>query len=1070
MVWVLSFGGAFAGQAQVPGGPGGGSADSSPADSSLGGKPNVLLILVDDLNDYAFVDGHPESAVPNIARLTDRGTRFNNAYCSSPLCAPSRISMLSGKDVDYTGITRNVKVDSFRELFTPAKGNATMFTLPEVLKDSGGYYTVGINKLFHNFFRPGYDNDFDHTHPDPCTRAKSWSEYMLVPDAPGITVVRDGLPNYGWGKVPNAQEPMLTDYRAADLMLDFLEDYRTQPATYCHKPFFAALGLVRPHTPQYVPERYYPEDYIDDYTATPFDIPYNEPYNAFPPNGFFLPPQPTPRYADYEALGPTGKALAREYLGRHPDFEAFPDSLDPLPIIEPTLSDSMRRVILSDSKRANAAMAYWASVRYIDAQIGRIVDYIEAHPDLRDSTIIVLTSDHGYALGEKSHWQKQALWETDIRVPLVIVDPSREGGKVSRRTVSLLDLYPTLLALTGTPEPAFPDGTRYLDGLSLEPLLDQPDAPWERPVLSTVSVPASGVSTGGCFDHYSVRSERWHYIRYQTDGGPDCDPGMAGIEEELYEVGPERGVDAFEWKNLAGDNAYKPVKEYLAQWLPGGRNFHSRAPRIRIRTDELPCRLSWRDTLKLNVDLWDANGMPIAGTPSGSKVAYRALPFGRIFNGREQVVPMTRLDSLQFAGLEELEFQAVLYDNVEGVVALDSRHIPIHGGRIPQSSFAVRQDRTFIQVDSLEVTGAPLRTWWTFGDGVRSDDYWADGYDDYYEAEAPQHLYLFPGNYQLIHHLSYGTPPGEVCVATRSVPVSIPDSLFRDEPCQQPGLVLLEAQAADGTALARWSPVYRDDSYELRYRLSSPPDAPWTIRPSNVPTLLIDSLIPTQEYTFSVRAICDTNYTSTDTSAWSYPFRQRVLRCDPPASIATDSITANSALLRWQHQPGVVGYEIAWRELGMPFVNTIVDEPVHSLLLTGLAPGAEFAASVRSLCTQIFTEEPIPGAFLFPITWFTGTARYGDSTAMRTEVQQQPQASSAPVSLQPNPASGESFLTGLPATARWQLLDARGQLRASGRAQGGTQRLNLQGLEPGTYWVLVQDGSAAQVLPLMVAP
>jgi arylsulfatase A-like enzyme len=1035
------------------------------------GKPNVLLIVVDDLNDYAFVDGHPESAVPNIARLTDRGTRFNNAYCSSPLCAPSRISFMSGKDVDYTGITRNIKVDSFRQLFTSAGGNETVFTIPEVLKDSGGYYTIGVNKLFHNFFRPGYDNDFDSTSLDPCGRAKSWNDFDIRPDSDGITVEQDGFPSYSWGKVPNGQEDLLTDYRAVDRVLRFMQDYRANPSDFCNRPFFAAVGLVRPHTPQYVPERYFPNDYIDDYYAVPFDIPYNEPFNAFPPNGFFMPPFPTPQYADYEALGPTGQALAREYLNRHALFESFIDSLPSVPVVDPLLTDSARREILRNSKRANAAIAYWASVRYIDAQIGRIVDFLDANPDLRDSTIIVLTSDHGYALGEKSHWQKQALWETDIRVPFLVVDPRREGGRVSRRTVSLLDLFPTLLDLTGTPEPSFPDGSRYLDGQSIVPLLDNPDAPWERPVLSTVSVPSSGVSTGGCFDHYSVRSERWHYIRYQTDA-VDCIPGTGGMEEELYEIGPEREEDAFEWENLAGDPAYNPVKEYLAQWLPGGRNYHKRAPRIRIRTDALPCRLTNSDTLRLDVDLWDENGVPISGTPAGTKITYRVLPFGRVLNGREQSVSMKRLDSIQFANLEELEFIAVLYSLADGIVAQDTRHVPLQGGRLPTSSFVVQQQDNFIQIDSLVVDGDPLRTWWTFGDGVRSDDYWAPGYDDYYESAAPQHLYTETGDFDVIHHLSYGTPPGETCIVTESLTVSITDSMFLNQPCQTPGVVRLEAQAQDGTTMARWSPVYQDETFELRYRLSSPPDAPWTVRPSNVPTLLLDSLIPTQEYTFSVRAICDTAFTSTDTSDWSYPFRQRVLRCDPPTGLSADSIAPDATLLTWDPQSGVVGYEVAWRELGTPFINTLVDAPVHELLLTGLGPGIEYGAGIRSLCTQIFTEEPIPGVFTYPITWFTSLPVPRLESAVQEAGQGEGDASEvfSPVQVQPNPASGTCQLHNLPEQGFWKLIDARGQVRSSGLAQQSSPSLDLTGLAPGTYWVLVQHQGKAQVTPLVVAP
>lgn len=1024
-------------------------------------RPNVLLVVVDDLNDYAFVDGHPESAVPNIARLADRGTRFNNAYCSSPLCAPSRFSFLSGKTPQYTGVLGNPKIDSFREVFTDAGGNGTVFTLPEILKDSGGYYTVGINKLFHNFFRPGYDNDFDSATANACLRRKSWSEMHLVPDAPPITPANDGLGSYNWGKVPDAQEPNLSDYRAMTRTLKFLEDYRDDVTPYCDRPFFLAVGLVRPHTPQFIPERYFPPDYLDDVTAEPFDLPYNEPYNAFPPNGFFLPPKPEPRYADYEALGPTGQALAREYLGRHQLFEQYGNTFSPLPLLDPAWDDSTRRAVLKDSKRANAAMAYWAAVRYIDAQLGRLVDFLDANPALRDSTIVVLVSDHGYALGEKSHWQKQALWETDIRVPFIVVDPRRPGGRVSRRTVSLLDLFPTLLELTGTPAPAFPDGTAYLDGLSIVPLLDDPEAPWERPVLSTVTVPATGVSTGGCFEHWSVRSERWHYIRYQTDA-PGCDPAAAGIEEELYEIGPEREVDPFEWNNLAGDNAYRPVMDYLAQWLPGGERYGQRGWKIRLQTDALPCRLTRQDTLRLSVRLWDEQGVEHADGPGPLRVIYRVLPFGRKLVGPRQAVPLAVLDSATFAGLEAIDIQVALYHPSTGVLALDTRSLPVHGGRPPSSDFTLTVDGSFLRVDSLVVLGEPLRTWWTFGDGVRSDDYWQDGYDAYYESGPPQHQYLFPGEYELVHHLTYGTPPGPVCEVTETRAVSMPDSLFEGLPCPQPGLVRLEVQGTDGTALARWSPVFADDTYELRYRQTSPPDLPWTYRPSNVPTLLLDSLVTGQEYAFSVRAICDTNRTATDTSAWSYPFRQRVIRCDPPAGFAVDSLGATGVRLAWQEVPGVAAYELAWRETGGPFTNVLLDPGTAELALDGLHAGATHVAGLRSLCPQSFTQEPIPGAFGPPLGWTTPTAR-ARATAGEEE------AGSA-FGLRPNPAGHEAWITGLAEGADWVLFDAAGHRRAAGRAAGPSVRLDLGGLPAGVYLLRVTDASGVRARRLLRRP
>jgi len=197
--------------------------------------------------------------------------------------------------------------------------------------------------------------------------------------------------------------------------------------------------------------------------------------------------------------------------------------------------DGDHRKVVESKNWGKAVQGYLASISFTDACVGRLLDALDASGHA-DDTIIVMWSDHGWQLGEKLHWRKFALWEEATRVPMVAVAPGvTRPGQRCDRTVSLLDIYPTLVdlcVLKSKPE---------LEGRSLVPLLRKPDADWDRPV----------VTTHGRFNH-AVRSERWRYIRYK-DG-----------TEELY----DHQNDPMEWTNLAGRPEYAPVKSELGKWLP----------------------------------------------------------------------------------------------------------------------------------------------------------------------------------------------------------------------------------------------------------------------------------------------------------------------------------------------------------------------------------------------------------------------------------------------------------------------------------------------------------------------
>jgi len=199
--------------------------------------------------------------------------------------------------------------------------------------------------------------------------------------------------------------------------------------------------------------------------------------------------------------------------------------------------------VLKHKQWKKAVHGYLASIAFADHQVGRVIDALDKSPHAKN-TIIVLWTDHGWHLGEKKHWRKFSLWEEAGRTPLIFIVPkgltgrlpdgTAVGGRVDR-PVGLIDIYPTLVDLCGlSPNSA-------LEGRSLLPLLEDGQARWLRPVLTT----------HGRGNH-ALRTPRWRYIRY-ADGS-----------EEFY----DQKSDPNEWTNLAGDAKHANVKRRIAKWLP----------------------------------------------------------------------------------------------------------------------------------------------------------------------------------------------------------------------------------------------------------------------------------------------------------------------------------------------------------------------------------------------------------------------------------------------------------------------------------------------------------------------
>lgn len=457
-------------------------------------KPNVLFIISDDLNTALSGMGHPECNTPNLDEFAKSGITFTRTFCQFPLCGPSRASIMSGQYPLVNGVTGNGgNVDPER------------VTLPRHFANHE-YWTGRVSKIYHMGIpvdiaegNPGKDHaaSWDETHNITALEALTpgKAEDFLNPDTVAqfpeerrkwLAAQAGGEP-YRFSKVARAQyasieveeknEHLLADRMAADKTITLLQE-RADKA----EPFFLAVGLVRPHFPFIATEKT-----IGQYHA----------------DKLFAPNVPPDDHAD----------LPSQAMGSVLKFDRSP-------------IQKMRR-------------AYYGAVSFMDRQVGRILAELE-RLELRDNTIVVFVSDHGYLLGEHHMWKKSKLWEEAIRVPLIISAPGRRQGVKSSHFVELVDLYPTLTELAGLPtEP-------HAQGQSLVPLLDDP--------RESLARKDAMIQVGSGF---GLRSGRWAYMWY---------PATKKRKQEgfmLYDM----EKDPSQYRNLADVADYASVRQQLHERL-----------------------------------------------------------------------------------------------------------------------------------------------------------------------------------------------------------------------------------------------------------------------------------------------------------------------------------------------------------------------------------------------------------------------------------------------------------------------------------------------------------------------
>ncbi|WP_182866278.1 sulfatase [Stieleria mannarensis] len=335
-----------------------------------------------------------------------------------------------------------------------------------------GYTTLACGKLFHNGDAAKVFDDYGgHSSFGPKPKQRFKYDPAWFPEKIGGTQT-------DWGVFPESDD-LMPDYHIAAYGVEQLSKKHDQP-------FFLAVGFMRPHVPWYCPQEWFDKHPIDQIQLPPY---------------------------------------LKNDLDDVPELSRRVNELPAMPTTE---------WAIKENEWKNIVQAYLACTTFVDAQVGKVLDALDASR-YADNTIVVLWSDHGYHVGEKNRFAKQALWDRANRVPLIVSVPGRAGGKICKQPVGLIDLYPTLLDLCGL------QANPMNEGRSIVPLVDDPEQSWPTPTITTYGK-----------DNHAIQTERYRFYRYE-DGSM-----------ELY----DHQVDPNEWKNLASDPAMKPVIDQLSAALP----------------------------------------------------------------------------------------------------------------------------------------------------------------------------------------------------------------------------------------------------------------------------------------------------------------------------------------------------------------------------------------------------------------------------------------------------------------------------------------------------------------------
>ena len=357
-------------------------------------KQNVLFLMMDDLRPELSVYGQSQISSPNIDALAKSGVTFKRAYCNVPVCGASRASILTG--IRPTA-DRFLKYNASITKETP-----NILTLVKHFKNQG-YTTISNNKITH------LKRDIKEWDEEWYPYVKGWRDYQSKEN---INLEKKGEHGYAYEN-PDIEDAAYYDGKTANKSILDLKRLKVEG-----KPFFMAVGFVKPHLPFNAPKKYW-------------DL-YKESEITLPKNNFFSESAPK---------------IANHSWGELRYYKDIP-----------------KKGHVSDAVAKKLIHGYYAAVSYVDAQVGKVLKELEML-GLKENTVVVLVGDHGWSLMEHGLWVKHSNFEVALQVPLIISASNLPKDRRTNSIAELVDLYPTLCELANISIPPHVDGESLVEAL-----------------------------------------------------------------------------------------------------------------------------------------------------------------------------------------------------------------------------------------------------------------------------------------------------------------------------------------------------------------------------------------------------------------------------------------------------------------------------------------------------------------------------------------------------------------------------------------------------------------------------
>ena len=421
-------------------------------------KKNILFIMIDDLRPELNIYGENKIISPNIDALAKSGVVFNRAYSNVPVCGASRASLLTG--------IRPTSKRFLRYNASIKKETPNALNLVKHLKNEG-YTTISNNKITHLKY------DIEEWDEEWYPSSKKWRNYITEEN---ILLENNGKHGYAY-ESPDVDDDAYNDGETANKSI---QDLKNLKAT--GKPFFLAVGFVKPHLPFNAPKKYW-----DLYDSKKIELPKNNQFQANVPN------------------------RARHLWGELRYYKDIPK--------KGQVSNEMAKKLIH---------GYYASVSYVDAQVGKLIKGLD-DLGMRENTTIILVGDHGWSLMEHGLWVKHSNFEVALQVPLIISDSDIQKNKKTNSIAELVDLYPSICDLANISKPA------HLEGNSLTNALQNPSKVFKNKAYARYQKGETLIADNFFYTEWQINDKTVAKMLYDHNTDPDENRNLA-IEDRYKTV------------------------------------------------------------------------------------------------------------------------------------------------------------------------------------------------------------------------------------------------------------------------------------------------------------------------------------------------------------------------------------------------------------------------------------------------------------------------------------------------------------------------------------------------------